>query len=81
MQEFFELEFRNMTMDKYETKVLELMRCVGFIKEEKVNIQRLLSALPSFFKQKIQFDEPKTLEETTRKVKYLYDHNKGEETF
>jgi hypothetical protein len=67
MQEFFELKLGNMTMEEYEKKFLELLRYVGFIKEEKVKIQRFLSGLPSFYKDKIQFDEPKTLEETIRK--------------
>jgi hypothetical protein len=81
MQEFFELKLGNMTMEEYEKKFLELLRYVGFIKREKVKIQRFLSGLPSFYKDKIQFDEPKTLEETIRKEKYLYDQNKGREVF
>jgi hypothetical protein len=52
----------SMTMEEYEKKYLELLRCVGFIKEEKVKIQRFLSGLPYFYKYKIQFIEPKTLE-------------------
>jgi hypothetical protein len=59
MQEFFELKLGSMTMEEYENKFLELLRYVGFIKEEKVKIQRFLSGLPSFYKDKIQFDEPK----------------------
>jgi hypothetical protein len=50
---------------------------MDFIKDEKVKIKRFLSRLPSFYKDKIQFDEPKTLKETIRKSKYLYEHNKG----
>jgi hypothetical protein len=50
---------------------------VGFIKEEKVNIQRFLCGLPMFYKDNIQFDESNTLEETIRKEKCLYDRNKG----
>lgn len=30
---------------------------------------------------KVQFDELKTLEEATRKAKYLYGHNKGRPVF
>jgi hypothetical protein len=37
-----------MTMEEYEKKFLELLRYVGYIKEEKVKIQRLLSGLPTF---------------------------------
>jgi hypothetical protein len=81
MQEFFELRLGNITMDEYGRKFLHLLICVGFIKEEKVKIQRFLSGFPPFYKDKIQFDEPKTLEETIRKAKYLYDQSKGGETF
>jgi len=45
---------------------------VRFIKDEKVKIQRLLSGLPTFYKDKIQYDEPKTFKETIRKEKYMY---------
>jgi hypothetical protein len=61
-----------MTMEGYEKKLLELLRYVGFIKEEKVKIHRLLGGLPSFYRDKIKFDEPKTLEETKKRAKYLY---------
>jgi hypothetical protein len=77
MQEFFELKLGNMTMEEYEKKFLELVRYVGFIKDEKVKIQRFLSGIPSFYKDRIQFDEPRTLEEAIRKAKYLYEKNKG----
>ena len=45
---------------------------MGFIKDEKVNIHRFLSGIPYFYKDKIQYDEPKTLLETIRKAKYMY---------
>jgi hypothetical protein len=52
-----------MTMEEYERKFMEIFRHMDFIKDEKVKIYRLLSGLPSFYKDNIQFDEPKTLEE------------------
>jgi hypothetical protein len=58
MQEFFELRLGSMTMGEYENKFLGLLKYVGFIKDEKVKIQRFLSGLPSFYKDKIQYDEP-----------------------
>jgi hypothetical protein len=76
MHEFFELKLGSMTMEKYENKFLELLRYVGFIKEEKVKIQRFLSGLPSFYKDKIQFDEPRTLADAIRKDKYMYEKGK-----
>jgi hypothetical protein len=76
MQEFFELKLGNMSVEEYENKFLELLRYVGFIKEEQVRIQRFLSGLPSFYRDEIQFNEPKTLEEAIRKAKYLYEQKK-----
>lgn len=35
--------------------------------------------MSSFYKEKIQYDEPITLTETIRKSKYLYDQGKGRE--
>jgi hypothetical protein len=60
---------------------LGLLKYVGFIKDENVKIQRFLSGLPSFYKEKIQYDEPRTLTETImRNDKYLYEQGKGRES-
>jgi hypothetical protein len=40
-----------------------------------------LSGLPSFINENIQYDDPKTLEETIRRDKCLYDQFKGRETY
>jgi hypothetical protein len=80
MQDFFELRLGSMTMAEYENKFLGLLKYVGFIKDEKVKIQRFLSGLPSFYKEKIQYDETKTSIETIRKDKYLYEKGKGRES-
>ena len=61
MKEFFELKLGIMTMEEYEKWFFELLKCVDFIKDEKVKIQRFLSGLPSFYSDKIQYDNPKTL--------------------
>jgi hypothetical protein len=66
MKEFFELNIGSMTIDEYERRFLELVKYVYFIKEESVKIQRYLSGLPPFISDKIQYDDPKTLEETIR---------------
>lgn len=36
---------------------------VSYIKDGKAKVQHLFSGLPTFYIYKIQFDEPKTLEE------------------
>ena len=80
MQEFFELKLGSMTTRKYEKNFLVFPKYVGFIKDEKVKIQRFLSWFPSFYKEKIQYDEAKTLTETIEKDKYMYEQGKGSES-
>jgi hypothetical protein len=70
-----------MTMEKYERIFLELLKYVDFIKYEHVNIQRFLSGLPSIFSDKIQYDDPKTLDEAIRRAKCLYDQHRGRPNF
>jgi hypothetical protein len=66
MKDFFKLKLGRMTIYEYERRFLELLKYVSFIKEEPVKIQWYLSGIPSFFSDKIQYDDPKTLEETIR---------------
>ena len=73
MKEFFELKLGSTTIYEYERRFLELLKYVSFIKDETIKIQRYLSGLPSFISDKIQYDDPKTLEETIRRAKCLYD--------
>jgi hypothetical protein len=64
-------------MAEYEKKFVGLLRYVGFIKYEKVKVHSFLSGLASFYKEKIQYDEPRTLTKTIRKSKYMYEKRKG----
>ena len=64
-------------MDEYVKKFLDLMRYVTCINEEKVKIHRFLSGFPSFYKDRIQYDEPKTLEVAIKKAKHMYEQSKG----
>jgi hypothetical protein len=73
MKEFFKLKLGSMTIDEYERNFLELLKYVPFIKDEDVKIQRYLSGLPPSMSDKIQYDVPKTMEETIRKAKFLYE--------
>jgi hypothetical protein len=66
MKDFFELKLGSMKIDEYERRFLELLKYFSFIKDETVKIQRYLSGFPSFISEKIQYDDPKTLEETIR---------------
>ena len=59
MEKKFEINFGSTTMEAYEKKFLELLNYADFIKDEKVKIQRFLSGLPEYYKDKIQYDRPK----------------------
>jgi hypothetical protein len=68
MKYLFELKLGSMTMDEYEKMFFKLLKYVDLIKDEKVKIQRFLSMLHSFYSEKIQYDNPMTLEETIRRA-------------
>jgi hypothetical protein len=81
MKDFFELKLGSMMIDEYERIFLELLKYIAFIKDEKVKIQRYLSGFPSFISDKIQYDDHKTLEETIRHTKCLYEKQRRRLTF
>ena len=64
-------------MEEYANTFLELLRYVKYIKDEKVKIQIFLSGFPQSYKDRIEFYEPRTLEEAIRKAKYCYEPKKG----
>jgi len=68
-------------MGEYENEFLGLLKYVGFIKDEKVNIDIFLSGLSYLYKYNIQYDESKTLVETIIKSNDLYEQGKGSEYF
>ena len=47
-----------------------------YLKEEKANIQRFINGLLITFKDRIEFDEPRSLEEAIRKLKHCYEQSK-----
>ena len=76
-KEFYELKLGQLTIDEYINKFLELMRYVPYIKDENVKVQRFISGLPQTYWNSIEFDEPKTLEDTIWKVRYCYEKFKN----
>ena len=80
MQELFELRMGSMSMVEFEKNFLGLLKYVGFINDEKVNIHRFLSGLTSFYKENIMYDEPKTLTKAIRKAKYMYEEGQRRES-
>jgi hypothetical protein len=81
MKEFFELKLGSITIDEYERSFLEPLKYVSFIKDETFKIQRYLSGLPPSIGDKNQYDDPKTMEETIRREKFLYEQQRERATF
>jgi len=49
---------------------------VPYLKEEKAKIQRFTSGFPITFKERIDFDKPRSLEEAIQKLKHCYEQSK-----
>jgi hypothetical protein len=81
MKDFFKLKLGSITIYEYESRFLELLKYVAFIKDEQVKIHRYLSGMPSFVSYKTQYDDPNTLEETIRRAKCLYYQHRGRPNF
>jgi len=56
-------------MKDFCSKFLSLLHYVPYIVEENPKIQRFLSCLLASYKDRIEFDNPKTLEEAMCKEK------------
>ena len=72
-KEFYELKLGTMTMKYLNSKFLILLRYVPYIVDEKTKVQRFFSCLPYHIKDRIEYDNPKTLEEAMRKATFCYE--------
>jgi hypothetical protein len=76
IKELYEHKLGQLTMDAYAKRFMELLRYVPYLKDEKAKVQRFLSGLLQSYQDKIEFDKPKTLEDTIRKAKCCYDQSR-----
>ena len=79
-KEFYELKLGTMNMKELNSKFLILLRYVPYIVDENPKVQRFLSWLPFNIKDRIEYDNPKNLEEAMRKEKFYYEHNHKNES-
>ena len=79
-KEFYELKLGSMTMKDLNSKFLSLLRYVPYLVDEKPKVQRFLSCLPYHIKDRIEYDNPKTLEEAMRKANFCYEQNQKKES-
>lgn len=49
---------------------------MSYIHEEKAKVQRFVSSLPLAMRERIEFDNPKTMDEAIRKARLCYQQNK-----
>ena len=67
-KEFYELKLGTMNMKELNSKFLSLLRYVPYIVDKKHKVQWFLSCLPFHIKDRIEYDNPKALEEAMRKA-------------
>jgi hypothetical protein len=67
-KEFYELQLGQMAMEDLINKFLELLRFVPYIWEDKVKIHQFLSCLPQYYKDIIDYDNPKSLSDVFKKA-------------
>ena len=51
-----------------------------YLVDEKPKVQRILICLAYHIKDRIEYDNPKTLEEAMRKSNFCYEHNRKKES-
>ena len=76
-KEFHGLRLGHLTIDYFFTEFTNLLRYVPYIREEKAKLQRFLNCFPAVYKEKIEFDNARTMEEAVRKARLYYQQFKG----
>eukprot|EP00253_Pinus_taeda_P018132 PITA_18132 len=75
-REFHDLRLGQQTMDEFITRFTSLLRYVPYIREEKAKVQRFVSSLPPYMEERIEFDNPKSMDEVIRKARLCYQQSK-----
>lgn len=75
-KEFQDLKLGQHMMDEFITKFTYLLRYVSYIREEKDKVKCFKRNIPAFMKEKLEFDNPKTMDEAIWKDQICYQHMK-----
>eukprot|EP00253_Pinus_taeda_P028202 PITA_28202 len=75
-KEFHDLRLGQQTMDEFINRFTSLLRYVTYLKEEKAKVQRFVSGLPMYMRERIEFDNPKSMDEAIRKARICYQQSK-----
>eukprot|EP00253_Pinus_taeda_P014041 PITA_14041 len=63
-------------MDEFITRFTSLLRYVPYIREEKAKVQRFVIILLPYMRERIEFDNPKSMDEVIRKARICYQQSK-----
>eukprot|EP00253_Pinus_taeda_P009381 PITA_09381 len=63
-------------MDEFITRFTSLLCYVPYIREEKVKVQRFFSSLPPYMRERIEFDNPMSMDKVIRKARICYQQSK-----
>ena len=69
-----------MNTKELNSNFLSLLRYMPYIVDENPKVQRFLSCLPFHIKDRIEYDNPKTIEEAMRKETFYYEQNHKKES-
>eukprot|EP00253_Pinus_taeda_P010499 PITA_10499 len=75
-REFHDLRLGQQIMDEFITRFTSLLCYVPYIREEKAEVQRFVSNLPPYMRERIEFDNPKSMDEVIRKARICYQQSK-----
>eukprot|EP00253_Pinus_taeda_P025293 PITA_25293 len=75
-REFHDLRLGQQTMDEFITRFTSLLRYVPYIREEKAKVQQFVSSLPPYMRERIEFDNPKSMDEVIHKARICYQQSK-----
>eukprot|EP00253_Pinus_taeda_P013536 PITA_13536 len=75
-REFHDLRLGQQTMDEFITRFTSLLCYVPYIWEEKAKVQRFVSSLPPYMRERIEFDNPKSMDKAIRKARICYQQSK-----
>eukprot|EP00253_Pinus_taeda_P012331 PITA_12331 len=75
-KEFHDLRLGQQTMDEFINRFTSLLRYVPYLKEEKAKVQRFVSSLPMYMRERVEFDNPRTMDEAIRKARICYQQSK-----
>eukprot|EP00253_Pinus_taeda_P015609 PITA_15609 len=63
-------------MDEFITHFTSLLLYVPYIREEKAKVRRFVSNLTPYMQERIEFDNPKSMDEVIRKARICYQQSK-----